>query len=112
MVDVPHLAVPLRLTPAGRAAVVEQDGLDDVTQCVHTLITTVAGSRLEALEYGVPDLTWSTSARADGLDVAGIEAALAVWEPRAEVDLDTTLAAGAGDDVDTTAAILAGVRLT
>lgn len=103
MTDVPHLALPLTLLPSGGLAVNEQDEIDDVTQCVAVLLGTPAGSRIEIPEFGIPDLTFATE-----LDVSEIEEALAEWEPRATVDLETVI--GAGTD-DMTARILAGVRL-
>lgn len=63
-------------------------------------------------EYGVGDLTFVMS-RDGALETAGVETAVAEWEPRAEVDLESVVGvAGDRDDAETRAVILAGVRLT
>lgn len=115
MADVPHLSIPLRVTPSGGLAVNEQDGIDDVTQCVRVLLATQAGSRIDSVEYGIHDPTFAVS-RSGQLDTADLEAAVAEWEPRAEVDFDSLVGVlGSQGDVrdrETTAAILAAVTLT
>ena len=103
MVDVPHLALPLTLTAAGRLATVEQDGLEDVASCVRVLLATPRGSRLEVPEFGVPDLAFTTD-----LDVAELLAAVEDWEPRAHIDAEAVT--GQGPD-GLQASVLAAVTL-
>lgn len=76
---VPHLALPFRLANDGTAAVVAQDSLDEITQCVQVLLATPLGSREITPGYGIPDPTFQ------GADPAVITNAVAVWEPRAAV---------------------------
>jgi phage baseplate assembly protein W len=80
---VPHLAFPLR-SHGGRPAVVEQGTLDDVRQCVFTLMRTPRGCRPLAPETGVEDPTFSQGIDGDEL-AAELEAEH--MEPRARVDV-------------------------
>lgn len=88
---IPHLAVPFRLNADHSAQTVAQDSIDDVTQCVTVLCSTVVGSRLEVPAYGVPDQTFAQAAPS----ARPVEAAIATWEPRAHSQV-TVIAAGAG----------------
>lgn len=78
--EIPHLAFPLRLTDSGSFAVVEQDTIDDVRQCVHVLLRTPLGVRPLAPEIGVEDPTFET-----GIDGDVLAATLEEQEPRASV---------------------------
>jgi phage baseplate assembly protein W len=88
-VDVPHLRWPFRLTegadlpgqvPHAPLALVEQDTLDDVRQCVHLLLRTPPGARPLAPEVGVPDPTFTR-----GVDADQLGALLEELEDRARV---------------------------
>lgn len=106
MTEIPHLAFPLRLAADG-LAVVEQDELDDVRQCVHVLLRTPLGARPLAPDVGVEDPTFST-----GIDPEALTAQIEEQEDRARVTItasgpdetgeqNVTIAvavAGAGDD--------------
>lgn len=76
--NIPHLAVPFRIDGTGTAAVVEQDSVDDVAQCVETLLRTFVGERLELPDYGIEDPTFETV-----VPVNELMAVVARWEPRA-----------------------------
>ena len=88
--DVPHLAWPLRLAASGSLAIVEQDTIDDVRQCVHVLLNTPLGARLLAPEVGVEDPTFTT-----GIDAQALAALLEDQEDRARVHI--TAAGPTGD---------------
>ena len=83
MVDVPHFKFPFTLGPGGAFNVIEQDGEDDIGQCVQVLLSTELGSRVELPEYGIEDPTFNTN-----IDTPGIITAIQDWEPRAEVTMD------------------------
>lgn len=74
-----HLVIPFHYDPTGSAAVLEQDTVAEVAQCVRVLLSTPTGTRVEEYDYGIGDPTFSTEANA----VADITAAVARWEPRA-----------------------------
>lgn len=78
MAIIPHLTSPLRLGADGTLAVVEQDSITEIGQCVGVLLGTVAGSRVELPGYGIPDVTFTT-----GQQLGAVEQAVATWEPRA-----------------------------
>jgi phage baseplate assembly protein W len=83
--EVPHLKVPLELADDGSFAVVEQDTIDDVRQCVQVLLHTPLGIRPLAPDIGVEDPTFGM-----GVDPHALAAVLEEQEPRAAV---TVLAA-------------------
>jgi phage baseplate assembly protein W len=74
-----HLSIPFRYDPTGSAAVLGQDTVAEIAQCVRVLLSTPTGTRIEEYGYGIPDPTFSTEAAA----VADITAAVGRWEPRA-----------------------------
>lgn len=96
---IPHLAIPLQLSGTGGFAVVEQDGLDEIAQSIAVCVATPVGSRIEVPDYGTP------RAEFVGPSPADITAALAEWEPRA--DLDVTVVAGLGQIGELTAVTVA-----
>lgn len=85
MASIPHLKVPFTLLPDMTAATVQQDTLEEITQCVFVLMATPIGSRIEVPTYGIPDLTFT------GGQLAAIDAAAARWEPRANVTAKQTI---------------------
>src|SRR5690606_15301925 len=87
---VPHLAYPLRRAASGALAVVEQDTLADVRQCVHLLARTPRGARPLAPDIGVEDPTFG-----GGVDPLALAGDLESWEPRAAVRVE---ADGPGGD--------------
>ena len=92
MADIPHFAVPFRITGTS-ATVVEQDSDEDILACAETILRTPVGSRIEEPEFGMEDPTFTT-------DPAVIERvaidALHEWEPRttalAEAEIDDLIA--------------------
>lgn len=86
--DIPKLKVPFEINPVtSRAELVEQDSLDEVSQCVTAIAATEIGSREEDPEFGIPDLTFTQN----GPDPAAIREAVEEYEPRAEVFTDMEL---------------------
>lgn len=82
LVNVPKLRVPFSIT-GSRAEVVEQDGDEEITQCVEAIIKTPIGSRVEEPNLGIPDFAFTPS----GTDLDEIEDAIEDWEPRAAFTL-------------------------
>ena len=85
---VPHLRIPFGLDALGAAAVVEQDSLVEITQCVTQLLGTVIGSRDVVPTYGIGDPTFA------GPNQAEITDAVATWESRAVVSVTITTPPG------------------
>lgn len=85
---IPHFSLPFRLGANGAFVVNEQDSVDELADCVAIVIATPVGSRLEAPDYG--------TARYEFGDPApdAIVAAVAEWEPRADITVDVAAALG------------------
>lgn len=83
MSDVPHFALPFRFSNP-QAAVSEQDSLDEIADCVYSILVCPVGFRVELPTFGVPDPTFSTPA--PPLDE--LRDAIDTWEERAGVVLD------------------------
>lgn len=82
-VDTPKLKVPFRLSRTGQqAAVIEQDSVDEVAQCVEAVLRTPEGTRLEEPEFGIVDLTFYEGR----LPLVEYERAVNEWEPRATAE--------------------------
>jgi phage baseplate assembly protein W len=81
---VPHFDLPFRFIGSGNAVVVDQDTLEDVSNCVEAIMRTVIGQRQELPEFGIPDPTLQTQPiyRPD------ILTQVLEWEPRAVVVFD------------------------
>lgn len=79
----PHLAWPLRLE-GGRFAVLEQDSDEEVLQCVRVILATMQGERLERMDFGIPDPTFTVD-----VDEAAILAELMRLEPRVAAMMTT-----------------------
>ena len=83
MAEVPHYATPFRIVN-GEIAVVEQDSVEDIEQCVEAVLRTILGSRLlDAPDFGVPDETFvqQTPNPSAEIYITAVEA----QEPRARV---------------------------
>jgi phage baseplate assembly protein W len=78
-VTTPHLATPFRLV-GGRVAVVEQDSIEDITQCVAACLSTPLGSLVDLPELGIPNELFRQITEVD-TDV--LLAAVEDCEPRA-----------------------------
>lgn len=90
--DVPHLAFPFRVTVRGKAALVEQDSIDEIAQNVEIIVRTRRGERLEIPEFGVSPLLFRVLSSSD---MTLLESQIREWEPRAD-----TFADGAPDRYD------------
>lgn len=99
--QIPHFALPLRIGGDGRFAVLEQDSPDEIAQNVAVILATPEGSRAELPEFGAPRFDFTVP------DPAGVVAALAEWEPRADVSLDVVVGLGPDQSI---AQITAAVR--
>lgn len=85
-VDVPKLKFPFAMQ-GSKAALVEQDSIEELAQCAYAIFATEQGSRIEEPEFGIPD----QAHRKGGVDEDELLAALAEWEPRIDdVDIDDT----------------------
>lgn len=80
--DVPHFALPFRFT-SPHAAVVEQDSIDEIADCVLAVMLCPYGYRVELPEFGLPDPVFSTP----HVDVVQMRQAVELWEPRAALVL-------------------------
>ncbi|MCB0954657.1 MAG: hypothetical protein KDB12_00710 [Ilumatobacter sp.] len=82
---IPHIRWPFGLSPAAGLAVVDQDTIQDVQQCVHVLLHTPRGSRPLAPHIGTDDNTF----RAD-YPAGAVAREVSEWEPRAVVGITPT----------------------
>lgn len=74
-----HFSIPFEYDLTGSAAVLQQDTIEEVSQCVRVLLSTPTGTRVEQFDYGIPDPTFTDEAHM----VAQITSAVGRWEPRA-----------------------------
>jgi phage baseplate assembly protein W len=86
--EISHLALPLRLVGSSYAAVA-QDSSDELTTTVAVICAFPVGYRAERPEFGVPPPELSD----EPLDLAAIQRAVGIYEPRA---VATVLQAPAG----------------
>lgn len=100
---IPHLKFPLELDPDGTFAVVEQDLIDDVRQCVFIAKRTQLGSRPASPTSGVEDPTFTT------VDPEVLQATLEAQEPRASVTVTVVDLENGEVDVDIDVALAAEV---
>ena len=87
----PHLASPFRVVN-GAVAVLEQDSIDEIAQCVEVLVSTLVGQRIEVPTYGIPNPVFGQE---DGRTSPAIAAAIKKWESRASAAVTD-----AANDVD------------
>lgn len=78
-VEVPHFDLPFRFVN-GRAAVVEQESIKEVTNCVEAILRYPLGFRDELPEFGAPDQVFTEGP----IDTDELESIVHRWEPRAE----------------------------
>jgi len=76
--DLPHFSLPFRFT-SPRAAVAEQDSLDEISDCVLAVLLCPLGFRDELPPFGIDDPTFSSPR----VDLDAIRLAIERWEPRA-----------------------------
>lgn len=82
MSDVPHFDLPFRFGP--QAAVVEQDSLEEIANCVYAVLVCPLGFRVELPTFGLADPTFSMPAP----DLDEIRDVVETWEERAGLLLD------------------------
>ncbi|HEX3454191.1 MAG TPA: hypothetical protein VHS03_06160 [Gaiellaceae bacterium] len=78
MTDVPHFSQPFRFSNP-YAAVTEQDSLDEIADCVLSVLVCPYGFRVELPSFGLVDPTFSVP----GPDLDQIRDVVDNWEPRA-----------------------------
>lgn len=83
MIEVPHIALPFRLS-GDRIAAVEQDSNEEIAQNAETIIRYPTQYRLEAPDFGVSEGLF----RQEGVDPDEIKAAISEFEPRAEAEVE------------------------
>jgi phage baseplate assembly protein W len=59
----------------------EQDSRDEISACVFAVLNTPLGHRTDLPEFGRP----GQAHKRGGADLAGLERAVALWEPRADL---------------------------
>jgi hypothetical protein len=79
-VEVPHFAQSFSIGRDG-AAVVEQDSDEDKAACVYRIAVCPQGFREDLPGFGRPQLPFERLP----LDLAALEAAVLLWEPRADL---------------------------
>lgn len=89
---VPHAAWPPRLDANGHLVAVEQDTLEEVTQCVRVLLATPRGARVLEPEFGIEDPTFT-----DGLDIDELVDQAAEYEERAVIDVTEVVNTDTGE---------------
>lgn len=77
---VPHFDLPFRLSGL-HAVEVDQDSIEDITNCVEAVIRTFKGARIELPDFGIDDPTFSLQP----LAVQDVVQAVLDQEPRASL---------------------------
>lgn len=91
-VTIPHFDLPFRFgTAGGNAAVVQQDSVQDVRNCVETVVRTEAGNREFVPNFGIADPTFSVQP----LDTTALEQQVTANEPRAQTTFTSVV-----DEID------------
>lgn len=85
----PHFRVPFAITD-GAAEVVEQDTDEEILQCVEAICRTERGSRIDAPNFGIPEIVF----REGGINEDVLHRAITDHEPRANAYISTMM----GDD--------------
>lgn len=82
--SVPHFELPFRFvgSPA-KAAVDEQDSIEEIAGCVYAVMVCPLGFRAELPEFGIADPTF----RQQPLDLEELAVPIELWEPRAQTIL-------------------------
>jgi len=83
MTDVPHFDLPFRFSSPS-AAVVEQDSLEEIANCVYAVLVCPLGFRVELPSFGLADPTFSMPHP----DLDELRDVVETWEERAGVLLD------------------------
>lgn len=83
MTEIPHFSLPFRFA-GPQAAVVEQDSLEEIADCLVAVLTCPQGFRVELPDFGLPDPTFSTPQVSREL----LREVVEEWEPRASLTFD------------------------
>ena len=86
MTMVPHFAFPFSVNGSS-FTVREQDTIGEIQDCVTVLALTPIGTRTVLPGYGVPELLYSQAPAS----TAAILSACNRWEPRASLDIVTSI---------------------
>jgi phage baseplate assembly protein W len=84
MPEIPHFAFPFRFISAGGrtwAAETEQGSADELFDCVHAIIRTQPGTRIENPDFGVDHQEFHMG----DVNLQQLQAEVLEWEPRANV---------------------------
>ena len=81
--EIPHFSMPFRLDPP-HVAVVEQDTIVDVTDCVEAILRTTIGDRFELPTFGVDDWVFDVQP----VPTVALQQSIAIQEPRAITTLE------------------------
>ena len=76
--EIPHFAMPFHLDPP-HVAVVEQDTIVDVMDCVEAIVRTIVGERLELPDFGRDDWMFEVQP----VPTTALQQSIAAQEPRA-----------------------------
>lgn len=96
---IPVFARPFRVDPGhGEPYTYEQDTEEEIMQSVAVLVETPVGSRIEMLDYGVPEMLFKLD-----IDRSAVAAAIAAHEPRGTALVD--------DSVDTLDDLIRNVKI-
>lgn len=86
-IDTPHFAFPFAFDAvSARPVIREQRSIEEIEDCLEVLLSTELGERIEEPDYGIPSPVF----RQQGSSNEEIASAIARWEPRLPVDVDTT----------------------
>jgi phage baseplate assembly protein W len=77
----PHFDLPFRFLNNAGAAVAEQDTYADIANCVEAILRTPHGFRIDAADFGVPELAFQTQPLLRG----DIESVIVDQEPRSQM---------------------------
>lgn len=81
--DTPHFSLPFRFEGyPPRAAMTEQDTVDEIADCIEAIVLTRPGERLELSQFGLMDPTFI------GLNRDDLMAAIERWESRATIAVE------------------------
>lgn len=81
---VPHFDLPFRIGSNHHAATVEQDTVEDISNCVRAILLTHIGERIELPSFGTPELTFGRQPLQIGLLID----AILEQEPRAAIHME------------------------
>lgn len=84
MTDTPHFFLPFQFEN-GSVPEVEEDSLQEVTQCVFAILSYHKGQLFWDPDFGIPEQAF----RQGGISIDELREAVAVQEPRATVMIDS-----------------------